>query len=44
MIGKQDRWQEDLFVACPVRELAGWERIADANSCDVDLFEQHSQP
>ena len=21
MIGSQDRWQEDLFVACPLRDL-----------------------
>ena len=21
MIGNQERWQEDLFVACPLREL-----------------------
>jgi len=21
MIGKKDRWQEDLFVACPLRDL-----------------------
>jgi len=36
-MGKQDRWQEDLFVACPLRELIPADHILKRVDKILDL-------
>jgi len=37
MLGKQDRWQEDLFVACPLRDLVPEDHILKRVDVVLDL-------
>ena len=43
MVGNQDRWREDIFVACPLRDLVPDDHILKRVDRVLDLSWMHQE-